>query len=158
LENVVGAGRPIEWTDEVKAAVVEEICLEIAMGFSLKSILANDDSLPSYSSFMTWISASKEFLEKYQVAIDIRTEIRAEEITDIADEDPRTYIDANGAVRIDPAFIAMQKNRMDARKWEASKLKPKKYGEKLNVEATGKDGAPLPPAVVQVYLPSNGRD
>jgi hypothetical protein len=37
----------------------------------------------------------------------------------------------------------MQKNRMDARKWEASKLKPKKYGEKLNLEATGKDGGPL---------------
>jgi hypothetical protein len=107
---------------------------------------------------MTWIGQSAEFLEKYRVAIDIRTEVRAEEITDIADEPPQTYRDVNGAVRIDPAFVAMQKNRMDARKWEASKLKPKKYGDKLNVEATGKDGAPLAMPMVQVYLPNNGRD
>ena len=154
----MSAGRPVEWTPEAKIEAVAAICIKIAQGRSLKSILSNDDSLPSYSYFMTWIAESDEFLEKYRTAVDIRTEIRAEEITDIADENPRTYIDANGAERIDAAFVAMQKNRMDARKWEASKLKPKKYGDKLNVEATGKDGAPLPPAVVQVYLPSNGRD
>jgi hypothetical protein len=33
--------------------------------------------------------------------------------------------------RLDSAFLAWQKNRIDARKWTAMKLKPKKYGEKL---------------------------
>lgn len=154
----MSGGRPIEWTGEAKEIAVTAICLGISTGKSLKSILDKDDSLPSYSSFMTWIGEDEKFLEKYRVAIDIRTEVRAEEITDIADAPPQTYIDANGATRIDPAFIAMQKNRMDARKWEASKLKPKKYGDKLNVEATGKDGAPLAVAPVHVYLPANNRD
>jgi hypothetical protein len=81
--------------------------------------------------------------EKWWVFGEISNKIRAEEITDIADEAPQTYRDVNGEIRIDPAFVAKQKNRMDARKWEASKLKPKKYGEKLNLEATGKDGGPL---------------
>lgn len=148
----------MQWTPERKQAAVISICAEIAQGNSLKSILSNDETLPCYASFMTWIGENEEFLEKYQAAVDVRTDIRAEEITEIADQDPDTYVDANGQTRIDPAFVALQKNRMDARKWEASKLKPKKYGDKVNVEATGKDGTPLPPAVVQVYLPSNGRD
>jgi hypothetical protein len=39
-----------------------------------------------------------------------------------------------------------------------AKWNPKKYGDKVNVEATGKDGAPLIPPAVHVYLPGNGRD
>jgi hypothetical protein len=33
--------------------------------------------------------------------------------------------------------------RIDARKWYASKLAPKKYGEKTQTELSGPDGAPL---------------
>jgi hypothetical protein len=32
---------------------------------------------------------------------------------------------------LDGAFLQWQKNRIDARKWTAMKLKPKKYGERL---------------------------
>jgi hypothetical protein len=34
---------------------------------------------------------------------------------------------------LDGAFLQWQKNRIDARKWTAMKLKPKKYGDKLQV-------------------------
>ena len=33
--------------------------------------------------------------------------------------------------KLDNAFLQWQKNRIDARKWTAMKLKPKKYGDKL---------------------------
>lgn len=127
-------GRPVKWTPEKKCEIVETICLEIAHGKSLKSLVDNDDLLPSYSSFMAWLIDSPEFLDKYQSAMSIRTDLRVDEITDISDQPPDTYRDVNGETRIDPAFVAWQKNRMDARKWEASKLKPKKYGDKVDMD------------------------
>ncbi len=33
--------------------------------------------------------------------------------------------------------------RVDARKWVAAKLLPKKYGERYSAEITGKDGGPI---------------
>ena len=39
--------------------------------------------------------------------------------------------------KLDGAFLQWQKNRIDARKWTAMKLKPKKYGDKI---ALGGDG------------------
>ena len=33
--------------------------------------------------------------------------------------------------KLDNAFLQWQKNRIDARKWTAMKLKPKKYGERV---------------------------
>jgi hypothetical protein len=48
---------------------------------------------------------------------------------EIADEMPP--LDANG--RTDSGWVTWQRNRVDDRKWVASKLKPKKYGEALKV-------------------------
>ena len=39
----------------------------------------------------------------------------------------------------------MARVRIDARKWAAGKLAPKKYGDKSTTEVTGADGAPLMP-------------
>jgi hypothetical protein len=44
---------------------------------------------------------------------------------------------------------------MDGRKGGASKLKSKKYGERVNLEATGRDGAPLNPPAVNIYAAYN---
>jgi hypothetical protein len=40
-------------------------------------------------------------------------------------------------VAIDGGFVARQRLRIDARKWFASKVAPKKYGDKLEVEGKG---------------------
>lgn len=42
-------------------------------------------------------------------------------------------VDDKGVARIDSAWVAWQRNRVDARKWVASKLKPKAYGERVQV-------------------------
>jgi hypothetical protein len=44
---------------------------------------------------------------------------------------------------VDQEHIGRSRLRVDARKWLASKLKPKKYGEKLSTELTGADGGPV---------------
>ena len=41
-----------------------------------------------------------------------------------------TYIDEDGNVRVNPDVIARSRLRVDTRKWYASKLAPKIYGDK----------------------------
>jgi hypothetical protein len=36
--------------------------------------------------------------------------------------------------KLDSAFLLWQKNRIEARKWTAMKLKPKKYGDRVALE------------------------
>ena len=52
---------------------------------------------------------------------------------EIADEMPP--MDANG--RTDSGWVQWQRNRIDTRKWIAAKLKPKKYGDKVDVNHGG---------------------
>ena len=57
----------------------------------------------------------------------------------------------------------VQRDRLsvDARKWVASKLKPKKYGDRLATEITGKDGGPIQLAAVTLNaqdLPPDARE
>ena len=44
---------------------------------------------------------------------------------------------SEGNTRIDPAYINMQKNRVETRMKMLAKFNPKKYGDKLGVEAEG---------------------
>ena len=57
----------------------------------------------------------------------------AEEIIEISDDGSRdTYIDEKGREVIDREVIARSQLRIDARKWYASRLAPKKYGDKVS--------------------------
>jgi len=42
--------------------------------------------------------------------------------------------------------------RVDSRKWLASKLAPKKYGEKVSAELSGPDGGPIQETLTVEYV------
>jgi hypothetical protein len=153
------SGRPTDYTDQLAAL----ICSRIAAGESLRSV-CRDDVMPARTTIHRWLAdeTKKEFRDQYAQACDERAEGIFEEIIEIADtpvpaEKVVTKADGKQEVTTGDA-VERSKLQVDARKWVVARMAPKKYGDKLNVEATGKDGAPLPPAVVQIYLPSNGRD
>jgi 5'-3' exonuclease len=50
-----------------------------------------------------------------------------------------TYLDEDGREVINQEVIARSRLRVDARKWVASKLKPKKFGDYTKVQAEIKD-------------------
>ena len=63
-----------------------------------------------------------------------------EDILDIADESQSdTYLDKEDIERTNHEVIARSRLRVDARKWYLSKLKPKKYGDKLETTIQGGD-------------------
>lgn len=127
-------GRPSSFTQEIADA----ICRRLAGGESLRKICA-DDGLPDARTVYRWIEENEPFRQQYARAREIQADVLAEEVVDIADEHPATVIKPRGGgdegggetIVIDSAAVAHQRLRVDARKWFASKLAPKKYGDKL---------------------------
>ena len=92
--------------------------------------------MPDIQTVYAWMFKDPIFLTQYTRAREEQADTLADEIIAIADEQPEVVEvkDKDGNVidhRLDSAFLAWQKNRIEARKWTAMKLKPKKYGEKL---------------------------
>jgi hypothetical protein len=77
----------------------------------------------------------------YAKAKDAAADTLAEEIQDISDSMPMETTDKEGNTRFDPGYIQWMRLRVDARKWVAAKLKPKKYGERTTI--TGDADNPL---------------
>lgn len=139
------ADRPTEYSDEV----ADLICGLLAEGKSLRSILALD-GMPNARYVYQWMREHPEFGKQYARAREDQADCLADEIQDIADEDPTiafTQLVRNGTefdvAKVDSAVEQWRKTRIDARKWIAAKLKPKKYGEKVAAELSGPGGKEL---------------
>lgn len=152
-------GRPSAFTFDI----AYEICERIACGEPLTKI-TKTPGMPSYATVQRWLSEESEFQEKFQEiyarARSDQADTLADEIIEIADNDKGDYRIAYGKdgkpfVKVDHENVHRSKLRVDARKWIASKLKPKRYGERLGIE--GPEGGGLI-TQVHVYLPHNERD
>jgi Bacteriophage Sf6, terminase small subunit-like len=130
------AGRPSKF----KHSAAEEICRRLALGESLVKICATDEMV-DISTVFRWLDKNDEFRDMYAHAREAHAELYANQIIDIADETPITeQPDPDGGVtlRIDSAGVQRNKLRVDARKWVAAKLLPRKYGERMLNEVRGK--------------------
>ena len=121
--------------------VADMICIGLSEGMSLRQILKADTTgvLPAQSTVYDWLLRQPSFAEQYARAREEQADTNADEILEIADEMPPEFTDEKGRTYLDQTFIQWQKNRIDARKWTAMKLKPKKYGDKLGLH--GVEGA-----------------
>lgn len=135
----MAAGRPTTYKEETANEILERI----VQGESLRSIV-KDDHMPVISTVFRWMSHNEEFSKQYTRAKEEQAELLADEIISISDEENTTVKTYDGGlteVVFDSTAIARNRLRVDARKWVASKLKPKKYGDKL--ELAGDPEAPL---------------
>ena len=133
-------GRPTIFKQEI----ADIICIMLSEGMSLRQILKADTEgkLPAQSTIYEWLIRFPVFAEQYARAREEQADTNADEILEIADEMPPEYTDKEGRTYLDQTFIAWQKNRIEARKWTAAKLRPKKYGDRMAVEGV-EGGAPI---------------
>lgn len=112
------AGRPTDYAE----GIANTICERIANGESLRTI-TSEAGMPHRSTVHKWLFERKEFSDQYARAREAQADTYADEMEDIA-RDPK---------------IDVQRARLiiDTRKWNASKLKPKKYGDKLDMTSDG---------------------
>jgi hypothetical protein len=130
------AGRPSKFSQRI----AEKICRQLALGESLVKICAGP-GMVDISTVFRWLDKKEAFRDMYAHARECQAEFYAHQIIDIADETPITeQPDPDGGVtiRIDSAGIQRNKLRVDARKWVAAKLLPRKYGDRILNEHAGR--------------------
>ena len=84
----------------------------------------------------------EDFMDQYARAREAQAEARADEIVDIADDGSGDFTtDKDGKEIVSHENVQRSRLRVDARKWVAAKLLPKKYGDRL--QHTGEGGGPI---------------
>jgi hypothetical protein len=117
------AGRPPLPFDQ---DIADKILEAISSGIGLVTFLKSDQSFPSYPTVMRWIRGNPEFAASYAQAREDMADADADKIADVA----QAVLDGN----LDPNAARVA---IDAYKWSAGKRRPKRYGEKIEVENTG---------------------
>ncbi len=133
-------GRPTMYSD----ALAAEICRLMAEeGLSVRK-LCELPGMPSRITIINWLADDRhtEFLNQYTRAREALADYHAEATVDIADEADVVVRHDGEDVTLDLSATAVARNRlrMDARKWYASKLAPKKYGERIEQVHSGSIG------------------
>ncbi len=112
-----------------------------------------------HGTFYEWLNDEKKGKERqtqYARACEERATALVEEMLEIADDGTNdTYTDDKGNVRTDWDVLGRSKLRVDTRKWIASKLKPKKYGDSTQIKLTDDDGGP---AKLLIQYVGNNKD
>lgn len=113
----------------------EDICEKIATStLSLKSI-CKAEGMPDVITVLRWLKTFEEFRISYTRAKEEQADMLAEEILDIADDGSNDFMTITKGDQMyemeNKEWTSRSKLRVEARKWLASKLKAKKYGDKL---------------------------
>ena len=121
-------GRPTDYTKDM----ADEICEKISGGLSLRAICA-EAGMPARGTVYRWLIENADFQDQYARARDKQADYFAEEIIEIAD-----------SAEAESAAVSKAKLQIDARKWAASKIAPKKYGDKQEIDVKSSDGSMRP--------------
>lgn len=122
--------RPSEFTQET----ADYICEQIIEGRSLRSICLEEE-MPAPSTVCRWLARNDTFRKQYAHARELQADALFDEILDIADDGANDYMGEDEKYNGDA--VQRSRLRVDARKWMAGKLAPKRYGEKLDVNHEG---------------------
>lgn len=126
--------RPSKYSQQLADA----ICELLVDGKSLRTICSTA-KMPSRSTVIRWLAEHEGFRNHYARARELQADTLAEEILDIADKavlGERLKKDGKGKVleRQTGDMVERSKLMIDARKWYAGKLQPKKYGERVALD------------------------
>lgn len=126
--------RPSEYSEEI----ADKICELIIDGYSMIKI-CDMDGMPHRITVMRWLEKYPDFATRHAYARELQGDFMDDRILDVADH---TTAETAAADRV----------KIAAYQWRAAKLRPKKYGDKLQVG--GADD--LPPVRTQSTLNIEG--
>jgi hypothetical protein len=128
------AGRPSLYTDELGI----EIARRIAAGQSIRKI-SKDPTMPDFDTIITWAHTAKHpFSYHYDRARENQAETLVDEILDISDDGSNDWmVNKFGETVPNHEHIQRSRLRVDARKWIASKFKPKRFADRIHNEVSG---------------------
>lgn len=129
-------GRPSDFTQDL----ADKICEELAEGKSLRTVCLADD-MPGKATVFRWLRTNEDFRDQYTRAKQEAADALADEILDIADDGSNDYMtvkfgDEEREV-LNHEALQRSRLRVDTRKFLMAKMKPKVYGEKLDLTTDG---------------------
>lgn len=143
-QDILPAGTPMGRPLRMTRAIEDEICLRLALGESLIAI-CRDDDMPDRATVFRWLQdeRSGDFRDRYAHAREQQADSFFDETKEIADDGTNDWMEQRDkdenliGWRVNGEAVQRSKLRMEQRKWAAAKLKPKKYGEKIDVTTDG---------------------
>jgi len=147
--------------DEIEN-IFTKICEQIETGRSLRSILKEDENMPSSSTFFIWLTESELKSKRYELATNLRTDALFDEIVEIAyntEEGETTKVNSKGEIETTTGdMLGHRRLKIDALKWSLSKLNPKKYGDKVQQEHSGEIKGNAPPSIIFIDTENDNAD
>lgn len=130
-------GRPLNLPTHMRPRAYSEALWDrlldaVAHGAAFTTALRNCAGAPSYPSAKRMLAADPALNARYRSALEDRADSIVDEMLGLADTQIPDELE--GAER--GAWIAHLKIRLDTRRYLASKLFPKQYGERLEVGVT----------------------
>ena len=121
-------GRPSIYSEEL----ANRICEVVATNPNgLPTLCKKFDFMPDPDTIRVWRWTKPLFSAKYTLAKQHQAELMAESSEDVIEElASYEFVDKEGATRLDSGMVAKARLLIDTRKWHASKLAPKIYGDK----------------------------
>lgn len=110
-------------TDEV-TEIQEKLLAEIQTGRSLRQV-CTDEGMPHFTTVLRWVAADGQFASKYARARTAQADTLFDRMEAVEEAVAAGTMDSHAARVV-----------LDSMRWRASKLAPKVYGDRLDVQVS----------------------
>lgn len=110
--------------------IADKICSLVATTSKSMRTICKEVGI-DYQTHLNWFRSHPEYFDQYARAKEDQSDLLIEEMIEIADDSSEDEETTDNGVRINSEFVQRSRIRIETRKWIASKLKPKKYGERI---------------------------
>lgn len=134
------------YTEAKKDECFDYIISEIESGKSLRYALSTN-GMPSSKTFYEWLEEKNEQgnlteqatrkVKRYAHACEQRELVLLDEILEIADKQGEDIIHTDNGDIVNHNVIQRNKLQIEARQWTLGKLRPEKYGNKVDLTSGG---------------------
>jgi hypothetical protein len=132
-----------------------DVCDMIATSHKGIQTICNEVGLSS-RTFYNWLEANEANLQRYTRAREAQADLLVEEMIQLSDTRIGDLLETDIGQQGNSANVQRSRLQVETRKWIASKLRPKKYGDKVEVENSGEVkvitanfGSPIIPSASQ---------
>lgn len=122
-------GRPTDYTEEL----ADEICDTIATSANgIPTLCKRNPHWPDMRTIFRWRRYNDSFCQKYMKAKQDQIEVLMDETIEIADDTSNDYVEnGEGKIVANNELVNRSRLRIDTRKFLATKLAPRIYGDSL---------------------------
>tara|TARA_R110000868_G_scaffold177028_2_gene415271 strand:+ start:808 stop:1233 length:426 start_codon:yes stop_codon:yes gene_type:complete len=129
----MAGGRPTTYNEDIAKKICDIVATHTQ---GLKKLCEMYDFFPDYTTIALWRLRHPEFSNLYLEAKKNQMDLAIEELDEHLDNNLLYYTDEKGNERIDSPSATIAIAKANNRKWFASKIAPKLYGDRTQNEIT----------------------